>query len=228
LTTIALRVAFVTVNEETPICPASDAVTAALPGALPMAVPNDPEASLIVTTDGFDDVQTTEFVRSCIVPSVRVPVAVKLTDVFCAKLAFGGEIVMAVNSSTAKFAVPLTPFREQVMVTAPAATPVAIFPLSEANPVSEDDQAQTVARGCVLWSLNVPRAFMASVEPTAMPTFVGVTAIEVNVAGLTVSGADPVTGVTPPKEAEIDVEPDATPVARPTLPDELLMVATGI
>jgi hypothetical protein len=61
-----------------------------------------------------------------------------------------------------------------------------------------------------------------------MPTFVGVTAIEVNVAGLTVSGADPVTGVTPPKEAEIDVEPDATPVARPTLPDELLMVATGI
>jgi hypothetical protein len=59
-----LSVAFVTVNVATPICPASVAVTVAVPGALPAARPNDPAALLIVATDGSDDVHATEFVTS--------------------------------------------------------------------------------------------------------------------------------------------------------------------
>ena len=48
--------------------------------------------------------------------------------------------------------------------------------------------------------------------------------IELRVAEPTVSGAAPLTA---PNVADIIVEPAATPVATPTLPDELLMVAAA-
>ncbi len=49
--------------------------------------------------------------------------------------------------------------------------------------------------------------------------------MEDNVAELTVSGADP---VTPAKVAEIEGAPAETPVATPTLPEVLLMVAAAV
>jgi hypothetical protein len=148
-----------------------------------------------------------------------------LTDVFSAKLALLGEIVMAVNPSTVKFAVPFTPFSVQVIATGPFDTPVTTFPLIVATLVADDVQAHTVASGSVVPSLKVPIACIASIEPTATPTLAGMTAIEASVAELTDNGADP---VTPPNVAEIVVDPAFTPVAMPMLPEVLLIVAAAV
>ncbi len=232
---IELRVAFVTVNEATPTCPENAAITVTVPGATPAAWPNDPDASLMIATVGFDDVHSTELVISCVVPSVSVAVATKPTDVFSATLPLAGVVIViagavALSPSTVKLAVPLVPPSEQVIVTGPFDTPVTIFPETEATLVAEDVQVATVSRCCVVPSLKVPTACSASVESCvgvlgASPALAGVTAIEVSVAELTFSGADP---PTPPKVAEIVGEPAATAVATPTLPDALLMVANAV
>jgi hypothetical protein len=232
LIVIELSVASVTVNEATPTCPENAAITVTVPGATPAAWPNDPDASLMIATDGFDDVHKTEPVIFCVVPSVSVPVATKPTDVFSATLSLAGVvIVIAVNASTVRLAVPLTPLSEQVIVTGPPSdTPVTVFPLTEATLVFEDVQLATVSRPCFVPSLKVPTTCNASVELCvgvlgASPALAAVTAIDESVAELTFSGADP---VTPPKAAEIVGEPTATAVATPTLPDALLMVANVV
>ncbi len=222
---IELSVAFVTVNEATPTCPENTAITVAVPGATPAAWPNDPEASLMIATAGFDDVHSTELVIFCVVASASVAVATKPIDVFSATLPLAGVILIAVTPSTVRLAVALTPFSEQLIVTGPFDTPVTIFPVTEATLGAEDVQVATVSRCCVVPSLKVPTACNASVELWASPALAGVTAIDVSVAELTFSGADPLTA---PKVAEIVGEPAATAVATPTLPDALLMVANAV
>jgi hypothetical protein len=226
LIVIELSVASVTVKEATPTCPENAAITVTVPGATPVAWPNDPDASLMTATAGFDDVHSTEPVISCVVASASVPVATKPIDVFSATLPLAGVMVIAVNASTVRLAVPFTPLSEQVIVTGPPFdTPVTIFPLTEATLVFEDVQVATVSMCRVVPSLKVPTACNASVEPKASPALAGVTAIDESVAELTFRGADP---LTPPKAAEIVGEPTATAVATPTLPDALLMVANAV
>ena len=149
---IVVSVASVTLKEATPTTPPKTAVTVTVPGASPSAQPYDPDMMLMVTREGFDDVHSTEFVMSCLEPSVRVPVAVKAIDVFSAKLKpalLVVEMAMAVNPSTVTLAVPSTPPREQVMVTglADMDSPVTIFPFTLATLVSEDAQVATVVIG---------------------------------------------------------------------------------
>ena len=195
LIVIEFSVASVTVNEDTPTCPENAAITVTVPGATPAAWPNDPDASLMVATAGFDDVHSTELVISCVVPSVSVPVATKPTDVFSATPPLAGVVfVIAVNPSTVRLAVPLTPPSEQVIVTGPPVdAPVTTFPLTEATLVFEDVQVVTVSICCFVPSLKVATACNASVEPWANPALAGVTAIDVGVAEVTFSGADPFT-----------------------------------
>lgn len=73
LTLIDCSVAAVTVSakllEVIPLCVA---VMLLDPAADPVARP----VALMLTTVGLDEVHVTEFVRSCVVPSVKVPVAV--------------------------------------------------------------------------------------------------------------------------------------------------------
>ena len=226
LIVIELNVAFVTVNGATPTSPENAAVTVAVPGAFPVAKPNDPPALLTVTSDGFDDVHSAEFVTFCVVPSASVPVAFKLIEVPSATLPLPGEIVIAVTASTVRLAVLLTPPSRQVIVTEPFDTPVTIpIPLTVATVAAEDVQPATVSTCCVVPSLKFPMACNDNVEPGARPALAGVTVIDVSVAELTFSGDDP---VTPPNAAEIVVEPDATPVATPMLPDALLMLAAAV
>jgi hypothetical protein len=142
---IAVKVALVTVKVDVPATPAREAVIVAEPGAFPATMPNNPEALLIVATVELEDVHATEFVISWVVPSVSVPVAVKPVDVPAATVGVVGEMVMPVNPSTVKLAVPLTPFREQVIVTEPFATPETIFALSVATLVSDEVQVPTVS-----------------------------------------------------------------------------------
>ncbi len=147
LIAIAVKVASVTVNDATPICPPRVAVTVEVPGELPDATPKEPDATLMVATDGFDEVQLDELVTSWVDPSARVAIAVNLVEVFSAKLGVAGEMAIAVKPSTVKFAVPLTPLSVQVIVAGPFAMAVTIFSLTVATFVADDDQAQTVARG---------------------------------------------------------------------------------
>lgn len=226
LIVIELKVAFVTVNGATPTTPKNEAVTVAVPGAFPVAKPNEPDALLRVATDGFEDVHSTEFVRFCDVPSVSVPVATKPIDVPAATLGLAGVIVIAVSDSTVRLAALLTtPPSWQVIVAAPFDSPLTIPLLTVATAGAEDVQVATVSTCCVVPSLKFPMACNDNVEPVARPALAGVTVIDVSVAELTFSGADP---VTPPNAAEIVVEPDATPVATPMLPDALLMVAAAV
>ena len=73
LMVIELSVAAVTFNatefDVTPLCVA---LTLADPTALPVASP----AVLMLAAAAFDELQITELVRFCVLPSVNVPVAV--------------------------------------------------------------------------------------------------------------------------------------------------------
>jgi len=75
LMVIEVRVAFVTCRDAPPFFPANSAVMVVVPGAIPLAVPASAEARLIVATEGVDDVQITESVRFCVLPSPKVPIA---------------------------------------------------------------------------------------------------------------------------------------------------------
>ena len=231
LIAIELKVALDTVNEATPTCPANTAVTVTVPGAIPVAWPNDPSAALIVATVESDDVHCTEFVRSCVAPFVSVPVAFKGIDVPSATVPLP-EIVIAVKAWTVKFAgVLVTPPSWQVTAAEPLDCPVTIpIALTVATVGAEDNQVATVSTCCVELSLNLAIACNARFESTVKPATPGVTVIDVSVAELTVSGTDSV-AVAPPNVnvAEIVVAPPgATPVATPTLPAALLMVATPV
>lgn len=59
-----VRVALVTVSDAVPTCPAKSAVMVATPGAIPVANPVLPAASLTVAMDNGEAVQDAEFVRS--------------------------------------------------------------------------------------------------------------------------------------------------------------------
>src|SRR2546422_11648394 len=87
----------------------------------------------------------------------------------------------------------------------PAATDVAnpcdpAALLIVATPVADELQVTWVVRSCVVLSLKVPVAVNCCFVPFAMLGFVGVTAIEVRVAAVTVSVVLP---EAPPKVAVI-------------------------
>ena len=71
---VALVTASATVFDATPFCAAEMLLD---PTPTPVATP--PE--LIVTADVFDEAHVAEFVKFCVVPSLNVPVAVKLSAV---------------------------------------------------------------------------------------------------------------------------------------------------
>src|SRR5580658_4040762 len=147
LIVIVLSVASDTVNEATPTIPENVAVIVTAPGAIPSAWPNDPDALLMVASDAFDEVHSTEFVRFWVVPSVRVPVAIKAIAVPGATVQLTALMVIAVNASTVKLAVALTPLSSQVIATGPVDNPAVTIPmeLTVATLEAEDDQVATVS-----------------------------------------------------------------------------------
>ena len=72
------NVAAVTVSVAVPTCPvagSSAVIVTGPPAVTEVATPLDPAALLMVATAGFDDVHVTNVVRSCVVKSENVPVA---------------------------------------------------------------------------------------------------------------------------------------------------------
>lgn len=103
------------------VMPLNEAVTVVLPNATPVATP----LVLIVATALSAEAQATLLVRSAVVPSPYVPVAVKLVVSPVATEAVAGVMAIAVNSGAVTVNVALlevTPFANALMVVVPWAS----------------------------------------------------------------------------------------------------------
>ena len=76
VTSIETSTASVTVNSLVPETPSSVAVIVVVPMATELADPSLPAALLIVAVPGLLELQVTAVVRSCVVLSENIPVAV--------------------------------------------------------------------------------------------------------------------------------------------------------
>jgi hypothetical protein len=146
---------------------------------------------------------------------VPVPTAVNFSDVPFAIRGVLGMMLMDTRWAveTVKVVEPLTAPSVAEMVVVPVArlpTKPRLFMVAVAG--LEEPQRTESVRSSVLVSLKVPVAVNCFVVPTAMLEFAGVTAIETNVALLTLSEAVP---VTEPETALIVADPGPTDVARP-------------
>jgi hypothetical protein len=144
-------------------------------------------------------------------------------------LGLAGVIAMDTNVAgvTVSVVEPAMLPRVAVIVVAPVATDVAspwepASLLIVAAFVFEEFHMTDAVRSCVVWSEKVPVAVNCRLVPFATFGFVGVTATDTNIAGVTVSVVEP---EMLPEVAVIEVEPVATAVASPWEPAALLIVA---
>jgi hypothetical protein len=159
VTLMEVRVALVMVRtalEETlPEAPVALAVIVDVPGATPIASPGAP-FTLILTAEGFDDVQVANAVTFCMLPSVMAPVAVNCTFVPCAIFGLVDETANETTAGgfTVSVVLPFTPESEPVIVAVPCAT-VATAPAVEtvATVLLEDVQVTEVVRSWLVPSL---------------------------------------------------------------------------
>src|ERR1700678_2617458 len=182
-----------------------------VPTPAPLASPE----ALIVAVVVVPEDQVTLDVRFCVEPSLNVPVAVNCC---VSPLSIGGFAgVTAIDCSVAAVTVskvePLIEDDVAVIVELPTPAPVARPPvLIVAVVVVPEVQVTVDVRFCVVPSLNVPVAVNCWVAPLAIEGFAGVTAIDCNVAAVTVSKVEP--------EIDDDVAvivelPTPAPLARP-------------
>jgi hypothetical protein len=146
----------VTLREVVPLTDPDVAIIVADPTAAPLARP----VAFTVATPVLEDVQLTEDVRSLVLPSVNVPVALNCSVVPRAIAGLAGLTARdaSLGGDTVSAAVPIVEFMVAVMVAVPSATLVArpLLPvtlLSVATAVEEDDQATVVVRSFVAPSL---------------------------------------------------------------------------
>jgi hypothetical protein len=120
--------------------------------------------------------------------------------------------------------VPFTPFRLALIVVVPVEALLASpFDLMVATPTSEEVHETCTVILTTELSVKVPCAANSCDDPRLIVGLMGVTAIEVNVAVVTVRFVVP---LIPANAAETVLLPVATPVATPALSAELLTVAT--
>src|SRR6266567_4570077 len=196
---------------------------AALIVVLPVATLLDRPWLVMVAAAGFEDVQTTEPLMSCVLVSLNVPIAANCLVVPTAMLEFAGvtAIEIKVAPLIVSDAVPLTEPELAVMVATPGPALVA-RPVESIVAMVEDEEDQaTDWSHCVLPSSKLPVAVNCSVVPIAMVGVAGVTEIEMRCAATTVKV---VVSVSEPTVAVIVVDPAAIVAARP----EPSMVATPV
>jgi hypothetical protein len=176
LIVIVTRCAVETVSPVEPLTDPKMALMVVLPAATLEARP----CALIVAAAALDDVQVTVVVMSCVLLSLKVPVALNCLVVPTDMLEFAGLTAMEtrVAAVTVREAVPLTPPDVAVMVAVPV-------PVLLANPVEsifatdvEDEDQVGEGSNCVLPSSKLPTAVNCKVVPIAMEGVAGVTAME--------------------------------------------------
>lgn len=184
-----------------------------------------------------DDTQVALAVRSAVVSSEKIPVAVNWMEVPLATLGFTGviSIALSVAAVTVAIVVPTTPFTDALIVELPWLTPV-IRPwlpgvlLTDATAGADDDQVAELVRFTVDPSEKMPVAVSWMLDPLSMLGADGVTCTAVRVAAVTVTVVEP---CAPSKLAVIVAEPCASPNTNPAwtvamLPADDVQVAVPV
>lgn len=190
------------------------------------ASPRDPAALLIVATPGSDEAQVTRLVRSAVVPSGKVPVAVNCWVVPATAVALAGVTTIKVGARTVTaIGVADTPTRVAARVVEPGARAVATPPAATVTMAGVPELQRTfVVRSGVVPSDRVPVAVNCRLAPTSRLGLPVLIARERSAAVVMV-----VLPETPAKLAVIVVLPAPPPaltaVASPCDPVRLLMVA---
>jgi hypothetical protein len=215
LIAIDTSAAAVTVSTVDPLTVPDVALTVAVP--VPTLCPSP--ALLIVAVVGVSEDHVAVLVRSCVLPSVNVPVAVNCCVVPNAIDGVAGVTAndISVAAVTVSVVDPLTPPTLAVMFAlptpAPLATPGAGPPvLIVLTPGVSELHSTVLVMFCVLPSVYVPVAVKACVVPSGITGTAGVTAIVTSTAGLTVTVVEP---LIVPNVAVTVVLPKATLLATP-------------
>ena len=192
-----------------------------------LASPAVPAVLLMVATPAAVELQCPLGVRSCVVPSVNVPVAVNSCGLPRATVATGGLI--AIDTRAAAVTVSRVELLRVPELAVTVAVPVPVLCASPALLIVavetvSDDQVAVLVRSCVLPSVNVPDTVNGCVVPKAMEGLAGVMARDTNTAVVTVRVVEPVTD---PDVALMVVVPCPRLLANPWLAESLLIVATA-
>lgn len=139
----------------------------ALPAAIPLTLP----AVSTEATPVLEELQVALLVMSCVVPSLRVAVATRLTIVFGAISAVAGvtEIEVTVAVLTVSGAEPVTPLKLAEMLVVPELSAAAVFvPPMVATAVLLESQLESFVMSWRVPSLKWPAAEKSSVVPIAI------------------------------------------------------------
>ncbi len=185
----------------------------------------------------FVESHLTDVVKTCVLPSVKVPVALNCAELLPLERETeteAGSTVIDTNTAevivkTALFDV--IPEKLAVMVVVPSALDVASpfepdVLLIVATPVFEEFQVTNDDKSCLELSVNVPMAMNCWVCPRARLWFAGVTSIDFNTSRVTVSVAED--EGTESIVAVIVAVPISTAVASPFEPVASLTVAIAV
>jgi hypothetical protein len=149
LTSMAAKIAFVTVRLPDPVTVPDLARMTVLPLPVLVAIPLLPEVLLTVATLGTDELQWAELVRFCVVPSVKVPTAIKVWFSPNGIAAAAGLTMIETTEAgvTVSRVDPLVPPRVAVMVAVPVARELpSALELTVATMVLLDPQVAEVVR----------------------------------------------------------------------------------
>jgi hypothetical protein len=176
-----------------------------------------------------DELQVATDVRSCVLPSVYVPVAVNCCVVPRAIAGLCGLIAIETSAAgfTTSVADPLTEPELMPIVVVPVPTEVAnpavpVLLLMVATVAAVELQWPVWVRSCMLPSVYVPVAVNCCVVPKGIVAVGGLIAIETSAAAVTVSTVEL---LTEPEAAVMVAVPCATPVANPVL---LIVAVPGV
>ena len=203
-----------------------------LPEPTEVAKPLEPAALEIVAIPGTEEAQVTDVVRSSVVPSEKVPVAINCWVVPAAMLGFGGVRASETKTGlvTVKVVLPDIASRVAVIIEVPRDRPVANPWVPSAletvaTPLIEELHATCELKSCVVSSEKNPVAVNCPVKPLAILGLVGVTSIDTRTGLVTVKGklADMA-----PRAAVISVKPTAIDVTNPWEPGALDTIATAV
>lgn len=208
---IDARVPLLTVRTVLPFSPEAVAVMVALPVFLPKAVPELRREAVL----GEDDFQDTPARLLPVLPSLKVPTAVNLTNVRSSIRGLLGRTAIPVRVTvlTVRLVLPLTEPSTAVIVVLPAATLLTspwLLMLAAAG--FEEPHSAEAVTSCELPSLKLAVAVNCLVVLAGMLELAGVTVREVTAAPVTVKAAVP---LTEPEAAVTVAVPVPTAVANP-------------
>lgn len=165
--------------------------------AVMVALPADRAVTLppaTLATFDAEDVQVTMLVITWVLPSLKVPVATKFTDVVGASTALAGatEIDVSVAELTLSGVLPETPSKVAEMLAVPGAIALALprAPTVATAGLSEL-QLESLVITCLVPSLNRPVAVKVNLVPGAMVRPDGVMETDTIVAFETSSVVEP-------------------------------------